>query len=451
MFRGANDGGDGELAGMSEADIDAPETDLLGALRGEAVQVDDGFAATVREDLDLSPGEAAGAGAKRLHHGFLRGEAGGQFRDATAAESHLLPRVDAAEEALRVPLEHATDARDLDGIDADGVLHRPIVRTARAVAVSALVEQRAVDFGRPPSTLEFGMSATIIDGAAIARDLLDELRREIDELKRHDVQPGLAFVLVGENPASISYVRGKAKDAEATGVRSETIRLAEDISQEQLIGVVAELNADPRWHGMLVQMPLPPQLDESAVAGAVLPEKDVDGLHPVNVGRLFRGEPGFRPCTPYGVVQMLMRSGHDPAGQHVVVCGRSNLVGKPVAGLLMQKARGANATVTVCHTGTRDIGRYTRRADIIVAAMGRPKAITGEMVREGAVVIDVGVNRVDDATKKAGYRLVGDADFEAVAEKASAITPVPGGVGPMTRAMLMYNTVLAAKGGPGAE
>jgi methylenetetrahydrofolate dehydrogenase (NADP+) / methenyltetrahydrofolate cyclohydrolase len=294
------------------------------------------------------------------------------------------------------------------------------------------------------------MTASIIDGEAIARELLDGLRREVDDLKRHDVEPGLAFVLVGENPASISYVRGKAKDAEATGVRSETLRMPEDTTQDRLMGLISELNADPRWHGVLVQMPLPAQLDESAVAGAVLPEKDVDGLHPVNVGRLFRGEPGYRPCTPHGVVQMLMRTGRDPAGKHVVVCGRSNLVGKPVAGLLMQKAPGGNATVTVCHTGTPDVGRFTREADIIVAAMGRPKAITAHMVREGAVVIDVGVNRIEDATKKRGFRLVGDVDFDGVVQKASAITPVPGGVGPMTRAMLMYNTVLAARGGPGA-
>jgi len=195
-------------------------------------------------------------------------------------------------------------------------------------------------------------------------------------------------------------------------------------------------------------MPLPPQISDSVVASAVAVEKDVDGLHPVNVGRLFRGEPALLPCTPHGVVQMLARSGYDPAGKHVVICGRSNLVGKPLAGLLMQKAAGANATVTVCHTGTPDIGRFTRDADILVAVMGRPNAITADMVREGAIVIDVGINRVPDATRKSGSRLVGDVDFEAVSRKAAAITPVPGGVGPMTVAMLLWNTVLAASGGP---
>ena len=290
------------------------------------------------------------------------------------------------------------------------------------------------------------MTATVIDGNQIAQQVRDEVKREIDELKRHDVEPGLAFVLVGENPASISYVRGKSKDAVEIGMRSETVRLPEDTTQQRLLSVLRGLNADRRWHGVLVQVPLPPHLSEAAAAAEVAVEKDVDGLNPVSVGRLFRGEPGLRPCTPHGVQQMLLRSGHDPAGKHVVICGRSNLVGKPLAGLLMQKAAGGNATVTVCHTATPDIARFTREADIVVAAIGRPNAITSDMVRTGAVVVDVGVNRVDDATKKSGYRLVGDVDFDAVSDKASAITPVPGGVGPMTRAMLMYNTVLAAKG-----
>jgi methylenetetrahydrofolate dehydrogenase (NADP+)/methenyltetrahydrofolate cyclohydrolase len=231
-------------------------------------------------------------------------------------------------------------------------------------------------------------------------------------------------------------------------MRSETIRRTADISQGELLALVAELNQDSRWHGILVQLPLPPQIDETAVTSAVAVEKDVDGLTPANVGKLFRGEPSLVPCTPNGVRQMLLRSGHDPAGKHVVICGRSNLVGKPLAGLLMQKAPGGNATVTICHTMTPDIGVHTRRADILVAVMGRPGAITADMVREGAVVIDVGVNRVADATKKSGGRLVGDVDFSAVAEKAAAITPVPGGVGPMTRAMLLYNTAVAAEGGP---
>lgn len=292
------------------------------------------------------------------------------------------------------------------------------------------------------------MTAMIIDGNVISQQIRDEVQADVGRLRASGIDPGLAVVLVGDNPASVSYVKGKTKDAAEAGIRSETIRLSVDVSQDYLLGLVADLNRDARWHGVLVQLPLPPQIDESVVTAAVAVEKDVDGLHPVNVGRLFRGEPALLPCTPHGVKQMLMRSGHDPGGKHVVICGRSNLVGKPLAGLMMQKAPGANATVTVCHTGTPDIGRYTRDADILVAVMGRPRAITAGMVREGAVVIDVGVNRIPDPTKKSGGRLVGDVDFDAVAEKAAAITPVPGGVGPMTRAMLLYNTVLAASGGP---
>ncbi len=292
------------------------------------------------------------------------------------------------------------------------------------------------------------MTATIIDGNAIAQQVRDEVRRDVERLHGQGIVPGLAVVLVGENPSSVSYVRGKTRDAADVGMRSETIRRSAGITQAELLALVAGLNADATWHGVLVQLPLPPHIDETLVTASVLPEKDVDGLHPINVGRLFRGEPAFLSCTPHGVVQILLRAGHDPAGKHVVLCGRSNLVGKPLAGLLMRKASGGNATLTVCHTGTPDIARFTRQADILIAAMGHPRAITAEMVSEGAVVIDVGVNAVLDASKKKGSRLVGDVDFDAVAEKAAAITPVPGGVGPMTRAMLLYNTVLAASGGP---
>ncbi len=292
------------------------------------------------------------------------------------------------------------------------------------------------------------MTATIIDGKAIAQEVLDEVRADVVLLRERGIEAGLAVVLVGENPASASYVRGKARDAAAVGMRSETLRYPATITQAELLAEVGRLNADPSWHGVIVQLPLPPQIDESLATGAVLPEKDVDGLHPLNVGRLFRGEAALLGCTPHGVIQMLLRSGNDPAGKHVVLVGRSNLVGKPLAGLLMRKAPGGNATLTICHTATQDIGRHTREADIVIAAMGVPRALTADMIPEGAVVIDVGVSAIPDATKKSGSRLVGDVDFDAVAEKASAITPVPGGVGPMTRAMLLYNTVLAASGGP---
>jgi methylenetetrahydrofolate dehydrogenase (NADP+)/methenyltetrahydrofolate cyclohydrolase len=294
------------------------------------------------------------------------------------------------------------------------------------------------------------MTATVLDGTAIAQQILAEVQADVEGLRARGVEPGLAVVLVGDNPASASYVKGKTRDAAAIGMRAETIRRTPDITQDELLALVRELNADPTWHGFLVQMPLPSHIDESLITAAIAPEKDVDGLTPENVGRLFRGEPSLISCTPHGVIQMLLRSGIDPAGKDVVVCGRSNLVGKPLVGLLMRKATGGNATVTLCHTGTRDLAEHTRRADIVVAAMGQPRAITADMVREGAVVIDVGINFVPDARKKSGRRMVGDVDFESVKEKASVITPVPGGVGPLTRAMLLYNTVAAASGGPGA-
>ncbi len=292
------------------------------------------------------------------------------------------------------------------------------------------------------------MTAKIIDGESIAQQVRDEVRADVERLRSRGVEPGLAVVLVGEDPASVSYVRGKNRDAIAVGMRSETIRRPDTISEHDLLALVADLNADPAWHGIIVQLPLPSHIDETRVTGAVLPEKDVDGLHPVNVGRLFRGEPGLLSCTPHGVIQMLVRTGNDPEGKHVVVVGRSNLVGKPLAGLLMRKARGGNATVTVCHTATPDISVHTKQADILISVMGRPHAIGAEMVRRGAVVIDVGVNAIADPKKKSGRRLVGDVDFDAVKEVASAITPVPGGVGPMTRAMLLWNTVHAASGKP---
>jgi len=290
------------------------------------------------------------------------------------------------------------------------------------------------------------MTATIIDGKAMAADIRAEVAERVRQLKEErGVMPAQAFILVGDNPASISYVRGKGNACEEAGILSQTIHLPESTSEAELLELIASVNADPKVHGMLVQLPLPPQIDEQRATAAIAPEKDVDGLHPMNVGRLFKGDPYLLPCTPAGVVEMLIRSGYPPDGQHVVICGRSNLVGRPLAAILIQKRAGANATVTLCHTGTKDLAYHSRQADILVAAMGRAKAITADMVREGTVVIDVGINRVEDASRKSGYRLVGDVDFEAVAEKVAAITPVPGGVGPMTVAMLLTNTLKAAE------
>jgi methylenetetrahydrofolate dehydrogenase (NADP+)/methenyltetrahydrofolate cyclohydrolase len=289
------------------------------------------------------------------------------------------------------------------------------------------------------------MVAEILDGTAVAAQLRAELVTRVEKLRARGVNPGLAVVLVGDDAASASYVRGKTRTSAELGLLSQTLTPDAGISQEALLGLIADLNADERYHGILVQLPLPSHIDERTIVRAVAPEKDVDGLHPLNVGLLLQGNGTLLPCTPAGVQQLLLRSGYDPDGQHVVICGRSNLVGKPLAAILMQKAEGANATVTVCHTGTPDMASVTRNADILVAAIGRPSAITAEMVRPGAVVVDVGINRVDDPSRKSGYRLVGDVDFEGVRKVAGALTPVPGGVGPMTVVMLLANTVLAAE------
>lgn len=288
------------------------------------------------------------------------------------------------------------------------------------------------------------MPAEIISGTKVAAGIREELKEKVDEIKaKKGVTPGLAMVRVGEDPGSVSYVSAKSKASDQLGIYSETIVYPLDATEAEVLAKVEELNKDPRFHGILVQLPLPKHIDSDKVLNAIDPRKDVDGFHPVNVGRLLIGEPYFIPCTPHGVQELLIRSGNSPEGKHVVVCGRSNIVGKPVMAILMQKRQGANATVTVVHTGTKDMASITRQADILIAAMGRPKAITADMVKEGVVVIDVGVNQV--GTTAEGKRiLVGDSDFEAIKEKAKAITPVPGGVGPMTVTMLMANTVRAA-------
>jgi methylenetetrahydrofolate dehydrogenase (NADP+)/methenyltetrahydrofolate cyclohydrolase len=289
------------------------------------------------------------------------------------------------------------------------------------------------------------MGAQIISGKEISAEIKEELKERIASLTDKGVTPGLAVVLVGEDPASQVYVRMKGKACDELGIYSETRRYPEDFPEEELLAVIDELNADPKIHGILVQLPLPDHIDENKILLRIKPEKDVDGFHPINVGAMLIGEPGFLPCTPHGIQELLMRSGNDPNGKHVVIVGRSNIVGKPVAAILMQKKPGANATVTVCHSRTKDLPAMCREGDILVAAMGVPQFIKGDMVKEGAVVIDVGVNRVDDPEAKRGYRLVGDVDFEPVAAKASAIIPVPGGVGPMTIVMLMMNTVISAE------
>ena len=289
------------------------------------------------------------------------------------------------------------------------------------------------------------MTAQIISGTEIAKQIREELKQEITDLKdKHNLIPGLATVLVGEDPASQVYVGQKEKTSLALGIYSERHDLPAETAQEKLLGLIDKLNKDPKIHGILVQLPLPKHINETEGLYAIDPKKDVDGFHPVNVGKLMIGEPDYLPCTPHGIQQLLVRSGVKISGAEVVVLGRSNIVGKPIANILLQKKEGANATVTVCHTGTQDISFHTRRADILIVAAGRPKAVTADMVKEGVVVIDVGVNRIGK-TAEGKDILVGDVDFDAVKEKAKAITPVPGGVGPMTITMLMLNTVRAAK------
>jgi methylenetetrahydrofolate dehydrogenase (NADP+) / methenyltetrahydrofolate cyclohydrolase len=289
------------------------------------------------------------------------------------------------------------------------------------------------------------MSAKIISGTEVAKEIREELKKEVATLKeKNGVIPGLVTILVGEDPASISYVTAKQKTSKDLGFYSIQDNQPKDISEEHLLKLIDTYNRDPKIHGILVQLPLPKHIDENKVLYTIDPKKDVDGFHPVNVGKLMIGEADYLPCTPAGIQQLLIRSGVDTKGAEVVVVGRSNIVGKPIANILLQKQKGANATVTICHTATRDTAFHTKRADILIVAAGKAKAITADMVKEGAVVIDVGVNRIG-MTESGKALLCGDVDFEGVKEKASMITPVPGGVGPMTITMLMMNTVKAAK------
>ncbi|MEO6447375.1 MAG: bifunctional methylenetetrahydrofolate dehydrogenase/methenyltetrahydrofolate cyclohydrolase FolD [Gemmatimonadaceae bacterium] len=289
-------------------------------------------------------------------------------------------------------------------------------------------------------------TARRIDGVAVAKEVRADVAREVAELRARGITPGLTVVIVGEDPASQSYVKSKEKASVEAGMKGETIRLPASTTQAELEALIDRLNGDPSVHGILVQSPLPKHMDANTVVRQIAPAKDVDGFHPINVGKLLIGEKdGFAPCTPAGVQELLVRYGVSTQGKDVVVIGRSNIVGKPMAALLMQSGAGADCTVTICHSKTKDLAAHTRRADIVVAAIGKPEVITGDMIRPGAVVIDVGINRVADDSVAKGYRLVGDVHYESAAQVASVITPVPGGVGPMTIAMLLKNTVRAAR------
>ena len=287
------------------------------------------------------------------------------------------------------------------------------------------------------------MSAIIIDGKQVAADIRAEVAQKVAALKKNGKNPCLAVILVGENPASVSYVTGKQKALAEVGMQDRSVHLPENTTEQDLLKLIDQLNNDDTVHGILVQLPLPKHINEDKVIMAISPEKDVDGFHPVNVGNMMIGHPGFLPCTPHGIIVLLQRMGIETSGKHAVVIGRSNIVGKPVSVLLAQKS--VNCTVTLCHTGTKNLPEITKQADIVVVASGHPHTLTGDMIKEGAVVIDVGVNRIPDSSKKSGFRLVGDCDFDDLKEKASFITPVPGGVGPMTIAMLMVNTLESAE------
>jgi len=286
----------------------------------------------------------------------------------------------------------------------------------------------------------------ILSGKELSRKMREEFKSEIEELKsRYNLVPGLAVILIGDDPASMSYVKGKEKACAEVGILSREYKFDPDYKEEELLNLIGELNNDRTIHGILVQLPLPEHINEEKVIYSINPEKDVDGFHPINIGKMMIGAPSFLPCTPHGIQLLLVRNGIEIQGKHVVIVGRSNIVGKPLAMILIQKNPQANATVTICHSRTENLSTITKTADILVAAVGRPHTITADMVKSGAVVIDVGVNRVEDSTKKRGYRLVGDVDFEEVSKKVSAISPVPGGVGPMTITMLLYNTIQSAK------
>ena len=294
--------------------------------------------------------------------------------------------------------------------------------------------------------------AKILSGKEVADQMRQEMKIEIEKLKKdYNLVPGLAVVLIGDNPASMSYVTGKEKACAEIGILSRGYKFDAKYKEEELLKLIDELNHDNSIHGILVQLPLPDHINEEKVLYAIDPDKDVDGFHPVNVGRMMIGAPGFLPCTPHGIQQLILRNNIEISGKHVVIVGRSNIVGKPLAMILVQKKPGANATITMCHTGTKNVAALTRLADILVVAAGRAHTVNADMVKEGTVVIDVGVNRIEDKTKKSGFRLIGDVEFEEVSQKASAISPVPGGVGPMTITMLLHNTIQSAKNHAGIK
>ena len=439
-------GRDGEFFGVREAKRDALHTHLVGAFAGVAVESYLWWSATFAGDLYRFPGDASDAGAQGLHHGLFCRESACQLGSAISGVSAFFGGEYLVEKSNWVPVANGGDARNFDEINA-GVYH--FSGTRAGPLVDAMVLNRALN-RQPKASTGIGstvhMINRIISGNEIAKKVHAEVAVKVNAFREaHAYSPGLAVVLVGDDPASRSYVRRKELACEEVGILTETIHIDADVSANHLAGVIGELNVDSRYHGILVQLPLPDHIDADEIVNGLDPLKDVDGLHSQNAGLLSLGQPRFVPATPLGVQRMLLETDVEVNGAEVVIVGRSTLVGRPLALLLSQRGRGANATVTMCHTGTRDVAAHTRRADILIAAAGVPNTVTADMVNEGAVVIDVGVSRVEDPSRRSGYRLTGDVDYQTVKEKASAITPVPGGVGPMTVAMLLENVVLAAK------
>ena len=388
--------------------------------------------------FDRFPRNAADSGSECLHDGFFGCESAGKLRCASPAVNSFGRCEDSSQESIRMVGQHLGDAINLDDVNA-GINHR--FPPSAGLRCEGLWYKS--DDGRPEGANSY-MAAEIIDGSRMAQQVHEEVRADVAELKHSTGRDtGLAVVLVGDDPASRSYVKRKEMACEEVGIYTQTITPKGDVSQSELLGIIGELNVDDQFHGVLVQLPLPRHIAADAVIGSISPIKDVDGLHAENAGLLVQGTPRFVPATPLGVQRILIEHGVETSGADIVILGRSNLVGRPLALLLTQRGRGGDATVTVCHTRTSDVARHTLKADVVVAAAGSPSAVTADMLNSDSVVIDVGVSRVADSSRRSGFRLVGDVDFGSVSRKVAAVTPVPGGVGPMTVAMLMHNVALA--------
>ena len=436
---------------MGQTDCDSRYAHASRASLRGSVQCDLRRASAFSRHFDRFPRYAADSSSECFHNGFFRRESASELRRASPAVDSFGRGEHPSQESIRMIGQHLGDAINLDDVNA-GINHRFQPSNTQVPKGHRQVRRTGVrceglwykSDNRRPEEANSSMAAEIIDGSRMARQVHDEVREDVAELKQSTGRnTGLAVVLVGDNPASRSYVKRKEIACEEVGIHTQTITPKGNVSQSELLGIVAELNADDRFHGILVQLPLPQHIESDAVIDSISPTKDVDGLHAENAGLLVQGTPRFVPATPLGVQRILIEYGVETSGANIVILGRSNLVGRPLALLLTQRGQGGDATVTVCHTRTSDLARHTLEADVVVAAAGSPSAVTADMLNSDSVVIDVGVSRVADSSRRSGFRLVGDVDFSSVSRKVAAVTPVPGGVGPMTVAMLMHNVALA--------